>query len=414
MKKKISMDMLLNIVAAGLPLLALQLVIYPLLSRRIDSELYGLIITLYSLIILVNDPLGRAINNVRLVKNNEKEAVKGDYNVILLIYLIAGLVITVVGCVLYYKKAGKAVALDYNAIIALSITALFFLVDSYIVVYYRIKLKYKAIAINGFCMSFGFVIGFLFFLITEKWFFIFLVGHSFSFIYLVNTTGLLKEPFRITSNFTDILKNTFYITVSILFIQSMSQADKLLLFPLLGGEKLSIYYTAALAGKVMSLAITPVNGVILSYLASRDSLSNTAFKRYIQASVSACSIVAALILLLSRPVLGFLFPMFVDDAMIIVPYTTFNVFLYVVAGMIAPITMKYCALYWQIVINGVSAGLYVILSLILFKVGGLEGFCIGIGISYLIRIILMIVIYKNETKNNSLNSSLGDQVSINE
>ena len=40
-RKRVITDMLINLIGTGLPLVALQLVVYPIVARTIDAEAYG-------------------------------------------------------------------------------------------------------------------------------------------------------------------------------------------------------------------------------------------------------------------------------------------------------------------------------------------------------------------------------------
>ena len=353
--KKIYLDMFLNIFAAGVPIVVLQLIIYPMVSRRLEPETYGMMISIYAFIILVQDSFGKSINNIRLINSDEKENRKGDYNIVLTVFLILSIIITVIG-LLYYNSQAE---IDSASSALIIITSIFFMIDSYLIVYFRIRLNYTAILVNAVIMSAGFLVGYAIYLKTGKWIYIFFIGHLVCFVYLMKSTGLYKEPFKKTSRYKSILRDTTLLMFSMFLSQGMTQADKLLLYPLLGGATLSIYYTASLAGKVLSLATGPVNSVILTYIAGRDHLSRNLFKKYMLLSFGSCSLISIVILVLSRPVLGFLFPRYVDDAMVIIPYTTANIFFFVLAGMLTPIVMKYCDIYWQIIINGIGFILYV-------------------------------------------------------
>lgn len=387
--KKIYYDMLLNIAAAGIPLVILQLVIYPFAAKKIDSDVYGLMIAFYALLLLINDSLGKSANNIRLINNKEEENKKGDYNILVLIYAVVGAAVSVFG-VVFYGAAGNFI--DMAILVT---TGVLMVYNAYLIVFFRIRLNYIAILINAICMSAGFALGFLLFCLTSKWSLIFLFGHLACFTYLTIKTRLLSEPFKTTVNFKKLFSDTTILAISVLLSQGMGQVDKLLLFPLMGGTSVSIYYTAALAGKIMSLATGPVNSVILTYIAGKDSLTRKTFRRYMLVCTAACLSMAVVILLLSRPILGFLFPQFVDEAMILVPYTTANIFLFVMAGMVTPLVMRYCDIRWQIGINGIGFVLYTALAILLLHFYGTIGFCIGIGISHLVRLIMMIVIYNH-------------------
>ena len=48
-KKRIAADMILNIIATGVPIFVLQIVIYPIVAARTDDNQYALMISMYSL-----------------------------------------------------------------------------------------------------------------------------------------------------------------------------------------------------------------------------------------------------------------------------------------------------------------------------------------------------------------------------
>ena len=391
--KKIYIDMILNLMAAGLPLLVLQVIIYPLASRKMNADTYGLMIAIYSLMLLVNDSLGKSLNNIRLIRNNEKDNKKGDYNLVLIVYVFISVIVTAAG-VVYYSEA-----IDVLSIGLLLLASAFILVNAYTIVFYRIRLNYIAIVINAFFTTAGFLFGYYLYSMTDVWAWIFVCAQFSSFMYLTITTKLLKEPLKKTENFKQLVVDSSALSFSLLLSQGMSQVDKLLLFPLLGGATLSVYYTASLMGKLMSLATGPVNSVILSYLAGKDHMAKKTFKRYVIICFVTCLAMAIVILLISRPVLSFLFPKFVDEAMKIVPLTTLNIFIFVMAGMITPIVMKYCDMYWQLIINGTGFVIYVVSSIVMLKLFGLVGFCLGIGFSHLIRLMLLFFVYNKKSVN---------------
>ena len=53
-KKRVATDMLINLIGTGLPLVALQLIVYPIVARRIDADAYGRMQSLVSVIFLIS------------------------------------------------------------------------------------------------------------------------------------------------------------------------------------------------------------------------------------------------------------------------------------------------------------------------------------------------------------------------
>lgn len=66
--------------------------------------------------------------------------------------------------------------------------------------------------------------------------------------------------------------------ISNVLARAINYADKILLYPLLGGTMVSVYYAATVFSKVVSLAITPINSVALSYLSKINKKTNSLFK----------------------------------------------------------------------------------------------------------------------------------------
>ncbi len=392
--KKIYLDMVLNIGSAGLTVAVLQVLIYPLLSRQLDADTYGFIISIFSFVILISDSLGKSINNIRLIRNDENSAKNGDYNVILSLFLVICLLITGIGVAFYNMQLSMSITQKIIWVVVAGLT----LINAYIIVYFRIRINYVKVFINAIFDSAGLVLGYIVYRLNGDYVYIFLFEQVLQLIFLIKTTNLLKEPFKRTINFRKILTDCILLAISVFLSQSVVQADKLLLLPMLGGEVVAVYYTATLLGKVVYLAMAPITSVILSYIAGVDSLSKQQFKKYMILSTGACFVLSILMIIISRPILGLLFPAYVDGAMDLIVYTTINVFIYTLVSLVNPIVMKYCDIYWQIVINGVGALLYIVLSLICLKIYGIVGFCIGIAISHFIKLIIMLFVYSRKKK----------------
>ena len=90
--RKFISDTVLNVISSFFPIFVLQIIVYPIISREISENSYGLMLSMYSLISLVSGTLGGELCNSRLLKDKvyEDENLQGDFNLILLYYLIFG------------------------------------------------------------------------------------------------------------------------------------------------------------------------------------------------------------------------------------------------------------------------------------------------------------------------------------
>lgn len=389
MKKKVIGDMMLNIIAAGLPVAMLQLIIYPKVAVIVGDNEYGLMLTIYSVWIMVSNSLGNVLNNIKLLRfpQYKKLGTEGDIPILLRLWLAASSAIIFFVIWFYCKEFSPA------HIILGVLVAAFIMLKAYLEVGFRIVLNYKAIVINNALLSAGFLIGFLLFRQFGPWELIFLTGYLFSSIYCAVRTKLLSEPCVKTPIFEEVRKDSHSLVVASIIGNLINYADKLVLYPLMGGAAVSIYYTATVLGKITGMLTGPINSVILSYITRWDNSKSGIFSKVLAIGFGIVTCGYFVTLVFARPVIGYLFPQFVDEVMKIIPLTTITVMLTVLTSILQPFVLKFCNLNWQIVISGVGAAVYFTSALVLWKMFGLTGFCIGTIIGAVVKLIIMIAVF---------------------
>ncbi len=398
MSKKIINDMLLNLIATAIPVAVLQLIILPMLSNRMGSDEYGLAVTMLSVFNVIPASFGNVLNNIRLLYENKyrENQYIGDFQAILLIMCILNFIIMII-LTIYYEGSLKIIHL-----FLILITSFFWLLKEYYIVAFRIQINYKAIVLNNLIMVIGYVIGYAFYIFSDYWQMIYLAGYAFSLVYVMCRSDLWKEKIAITPFFRYTSTQTILLFISGLFGRILSYADRMLLYPMLGGTMVSIYFVATLFGKIISMAITPVNSVVLTYLAKREKKNDQIFKRTLLTGSIICIAGYLFCLILSRPVLGFLYPQYIDNAMPYIFITTATSVLGALVGLVNPFIMKYFDMKWQMAINGGTAVVYVTVCLILLHFYKLWGFCIGAFVAYIIKLLFMLLIYfRCNIKNNT-------------
>ena len=397
-KKYIINDMLLNLIATAIPVAVLQLVILPMLSSRMGSDEYGLAVTILSVFNVIPASFGNVLNNIRLLYENKyrENQYTGDFQVILLIMCILNFIIMTV-LTIYYEGSLKGIHL-----FLILITAFVWLLKEYYIVAFRIQINYKAIVLNNLIMVIGYGIGFVLYIWSDYWQMIYLAGYTFSLVYVMCHSDLWKEKIGITPFFRYTSIQTILLFISGLFGRILSYADRMLLYPMLGGTMVSIYFVATLFGKIISMAITPVNSVILTYLVKKEKKNDKIFKRTLLTGSIVCIIGYLFCLILSRPVLGFLYPQYINNAMPYIFITTATFVLGALIGLVNPFIMKYFDMKWQMAINGGTAVVYVTVCLTLLHFYELWGFCIGAFVAYIIKLLFMLLIYfRCNIKNNT-------------
>lgn len=389
LKKKIVIDSILNIIASALPIVVLQLIILPLIAAELGEFEYGTVLTLISLATLFSIPFGNVINNVRLLldKKYKDDNLEGDFNVILLASIFINIIIMLCGLI-YYKSINSG--LD---------TFLFFLyatlslLREYLIVTFRLVLNYKGIFINNIILGIGYLLGFLLFKLFGYWQLIYIAGAILSLIYIIRNSNIHKEKIKTTVYFGSTFYKSAILFISTLMKSMPNYADKLVLYPLIGASAVSVYYSATLLGKLIFMVITPVSGVMLSYLSKIDSISTKKFLK----SLFYVSIFGAfsyiIVIFISAPLLNLLYPKWAEASMELVWITSATAIVGAISSVINPVILRFKNINWQLVINLLNLIVYVIAVYSLNSILGLKGFSLGMLIASLINLIITIAIF---------------------
>lgn len=389
LKKKFVFDSLLNIIATSIPIIVLQLFTLPIIGAKLGDEQYGLVVTLISLFTLLSFPFGNVLNNIRLLldKEYEQKEITGDFNALLAGSVIVSAFVTIVGTV-YYEGSFSFISIIFMVIIS-SLN----LLREYLIVTFRIKLNYKAILVNNIILGIGYSIGTILFYLTGYWYLVYIIGSGLSLIYITKNSNLLKESFVITKLFKKTTYKSLVLFCSSFLRTILSYADKLLLFPLLGPKAVSIYYSATIIGKMISMAITPVNSVILSYLTRIEKMKIKTFIYIILIMSIVGGIGYIVIVQLSYPILNILYPNWAAESMNLVYITAASAIIGIISSVIQPFNLRFNNINWQLFISGTNVVIYIICAYIFYSLYGLLGFCFGILIANSLKLFMMLAIF---------------------
>lgn len=401
--KKVIGDLILNVVAYSLPVVAAQAFTLPIVNSRSSSDYYGYVLALVSILNIVPQTIGNTLNNVRLIRATEYEnvGVNGDYRLLLRKYGLAGLIITAIA---YLLLAGSnwMDPLELGAFILLSAV---WTLREYILVGYRLELNYRGIAISSFLYSVGLIIGtilYMYGIMGKYWIFIYLAAQLFSIVYINRSFSVCSEAVQESP----LLRETQKAYNKLLVPNSLNAMsvnfDKILIFPILGGTAVSVFFAASIFTKIISIAITPVSTVLLSYLARMKSIA----RRTIHSALVVTSLISVLgyliCILIAKPVITLIYPTYVDEAMQFIHYTSVNAMLVFAYSLLRPFLLKFIRLEWHLWLNIISLAAYVLASLLLVPVYGLYGMCYALIIGSTLKLVLVIfplLIYNNSGKS---------------
>lgn len=393
-KKKAAFDMALNLVATIAPVFVLQFLILPYAATQISGPSYGLLLTMVSLMTLVSQTCGGSLDNARLLQERvyKENSYSGDFNLYLIYCGVATFLVMAVGSWFY---EGGLRRFDWGSFLLIAITALVTMARIYFSVAFRLKLNYRAVLVSNLALIVGYAIGTFIFVKTGCWQMIYLMGSLVSLGYVLMKSDLHKEPLKQTPLFRKTGDKVLVLALASLLAGALTYIDKLLLFPLMGGAVVSIYYTATLFGKAIAMGINPVTSVMLSYFSRMESMAKNSFRVLILVAcgVGTAGYIACMVV--SGPMLHLLYPQWAGEAMIYVPLVTLVAIVDMISVVVRPVILRFCDMNWQIKIHVANIIVYLVFSLGLLMAFGLMGFCWGTLIASTSKLAMMLWVYQH-------------------
>lgn len=387
MKKKFVIDFILNFISTIVPIAVLQLFVLPKVGVALGDIKFGLAVSIISLTTMLSVPIGNVLNNVRLLSNEryKEENLTGDFNLILIYGLVLNfLVVSILG--FYYSKS----IIDTVLIIIMAtlITSRY-----YFNVGFRLKLSFKNILIENLLLSIGYIIGVLLLIkFGIKWQIIYILGNFISITFVLRKTKLLNEGFGKTKLYKKNIKQTITLFMSVFMKSTIDYADKLIILPLMDAASVSVYYSSSIASKILSLLFASLSNVILSYIVRVKKLKKSLLNRIVIILFILSIIAYVIIYNLSIPILEFLYPEWAALSIKLIPITTATAIVASVISVLNPFIMKFRTFNWQVILNGSTLLIYIILILVLQNILGLTGVALGVLLSNIYKLLFMLIL----------------------
>ncbi len=394
-QKKMVGDIILNLAATGISLAILEIIIYPLIARRLSPHAYGQMQTVVSIVYLFGATFGQSLSTDRLIRQADyaHKKLEGDYNFLLCIGIPIISIVTFISCYCYFQD------FDVTAMCMTIIFAILICIQNYLETGFRLELNYKKILICRLISCIGYGTGYLIFCLMPRWQLVFIVSFLFQLIYCMIYTDLFKESYKTTPLFKATAVSCLFLNLSNFLSKSLTYFDKLILYPLLGGYTVSVYFTANLMGKLVLKVLEPFNNVVLSYLAKKTEIEKQLWKVALVMGTSCCGIAYFICLLVCKPILRIFYPQWLEDAMPLIPITTLTLCVSSLTSILYPFSLKILKMTYQCWINGICLIVYVICALALTKGFGLWGSCVALLIGYFVKLTIMIGLCFRAVKN---------------
>lgn len=244
----------------------LQLVINPLLNKRMGPEQLGAQLFIMGLVGILCPSIGQALNTSRLVVRRDYPVSNGDYGWMLLGFGVLGSL----AALWMSRDSLSSAGMGFFVFLLLMVTVFRYYGD----VEYRLNLNYKRYFIYYLLIGAGYLAGYGIYCITGKWTLLFLTGESAALVYVACTGQVFRKLFTRSGSFSVALSRGFFLTLSYLITNTTLNMDRLVLKYLMGNVEVTQYYVVSLIGKMLVLLIAPVNTIVISYLTRRKELLN--------------------------------------------------------------------------------------------------------------------------------------------
>lgn len=388
MKQRIILDISLNAIASAVHIVILQLIILPRIALHTSDVYYGQLVAMISVFNLTVACFGNALNNVRLI--NEKDSISG-YNKVLISINVINIILAIFFSI-YFDNS-----ISYKNVMFNCIVAVLWCLKEYYVVAFRININYIYMLINNVLMSIGYVLGYIIFLYTNIWQFVYVIGFILSILFIFLVSNIYVDDNK-NRDARKIYKQTGELSTSMLLGRITVYADKMIVYPALGASNTSVLYIATLIGKLSTLIMSPISSVVLSYVAKIKERNKHTFVKVIQLGSVICFVGYVICILGSKPLLELIYPEYVNDVMLYIPIASASAIIMALTGIINPFVLCYINMRWQVYINIIYVAIYIFLIIILIEKYALLGVCIATLITELCKLVFEIVLFFIKSK----------------
>jgi len=268
MLKKLSKDFIFSVAALIFYNGILQLVINPYLEGKIGADSFGIAQYFVAIASIMGTSVGSGCSYARMIARKDRQTSNGDYNRFLLTACICSFFVSIIFLLFIRDEIGFAnKSAFFGVAFLLWILISFTIFRYYSDIEYRMTIRFDKYFIFYASIAIGNVAGILLFSFTQNFILVFILGEVFGIIFTYFAGSIYKKPFFAKSkDYSQNFKGCFFLTSSNLLASPMMYADRIVTGIFVGARQVTIFYSAALIGKIAAMITTPVNGIIIAYL----------------------------------------------------------------------------------------------------------------------------------------------------
>ena len=382
-------DSLWSIMGLVLMNATMQIAAYPLLARLFGESGYGDIQYLMAYVNIITVSMGCAANLARMTAPAEERMKgNGDYNLFLLAVSLLGIPFTV----LVSRFGGVAMDLKTTVCYYLLFVAMTF--RFYADVSYKLTLRYRRYFLYYLFISIGYGIGAVLVWKTGIWPLALLPGELMGvlYAYLADDT-LRRKGLKPSPMFGWVAKCILIFFVSEGISNVIFNVDRLILKLLIGSSAVTVYYLATLVGKTVSLVTTPLNSVLIGYLARYEGRFSRRIMKWVTlGSVVSLVLCTGLCMVGGYVVLWLLYPAELEAVKGFLLVGSAAQVLFFTTSFVTVILIRFARKAYQIIINGMFGVCFFGIGIPATIYGGLWGFAIAIVVANAVRWLVAIAL----------------------
>ena len=246
---------------------------------------------------------------------------------------------------------------------------------------YRLRINYKGFFFYYLIIGLGYLIGLGLFRMTGLWPLALLPGEMAGLALILWKGKIFRreetEPDDSTEKFRLLAAQAITLVGSYFLSHLIFNGDRIVLNFFAGAAAVSVFYIASLFGKTMSLITTPLNGVLVGYLAKYDGcLTRKLMNKIALATVGGFLIMTALCVAASVVILPLLYPSDYEEARRYLILASSSQTIYFIGNILtASVLLRFTKIRNQIVVNVVHGILFAALCIPAAWKFGISGFC---------------------------------------
>ncbi|MBE6555550.1 MAG: hypothetical protein E7663_04885 [Ruminococcaceae bacterium] len=367
-------DSLFSIMGLVLMNAVAQIVAFPLLASKLGEVGYGDLQYLMAYINIITVSVGSAANLARMTAPaDERMRNNGDYQLFLLLVALLGLPFT-----LLVRRFG-GVEMDTATAICYYLLFVAMAFRYYVDVAYKLTLRYRRYFVYYCVIGAGYVIGTLLFMRTGIWPLALLVGEMMGVLFAYVRDDTLRRRMLCPS---PAISRTFRIILLLCLSEGISNlifnADRLMLKLLIDASAVTVYYLATLVGKTVSMVTTPLNGVLIGYLARYEGdLDRRMMNRLLLGTLGAVLLFTGICAGGGFVALWLLYPAELEAVKPYLLLGSLAQVLYFITSIFTVILLRFASKGYQVVINGVFGVCFFGFSIPATLSFGINGFALA-------------------------------------